>query len=294
MATNKVSVIIPTFKRNQPLHNAIACLCEQTYKNIEVIVVNDCSLPEWVEIVNNITSPFIDKLDIKVIHNESSLGSAGARDVAIANCSGEYVTFLDDDDLYLPEKIESQLECMIKNAADFGVTDLEQYDENGKFVEKRTRDYIKSTDNEQLLKYHYLYHITCTNTIMFKKTYLDEIGGFKCADMGDEFFLIEKAILGGGKFCYDNSCFVRTCVHSKLSGVSSGLSKINGEKKLFEHKKANFYRFTKKEIRSIRVRYKMVIAYAYFRMRKLFKMFGYMACAAFISPKATIRFLKSR
>lgn len=289
-----VSVVVPTYKRGERLSRALDSLKDQTYKNLEVIVVNDCTEPDWIKNVSEIVSRYENSMNVVLIHNEGKHGSAGARDEGISRAKGEYTTFLDDDDYYLPEKIESQLSAMVKHNADFSITDLEQYDENGKFIEKRDRNYIVTTENDTLFKYHYLYHLTCTNTLMFKTEYLRKIGGFNCADMGDEFYLIEKAIENGGVFCYDKSCNVHTVVHTKEFGVSSGMSKINGEKKLYSHKKENFYRFTKKEIRQIKVRYRMVMGYAYYRMRKYLPFCGYMFGAVLTSIPATIWYLKKR
>ena len=289
-----VSVVIATYKRDQQLNRALSSLVTQTYKYFEVIVVNDCTEPEWISKVEDIVSRYRNALHIVLLHNSGEHGSAAARDAGIDAASGLYITFLDDDDYYLPEKIETQLGAMVESNADFSITDLEQYDEHGKFVEKRDRSYIESTENSDLFKYHYLYHLTCTNTLMFKSEYLREIGGFHCADMGDEFYLIEKAILGGGTFCYDPHCYVHTVIHQKEFGVSNGMNKINGEKRLFLHKKEHFDRFTKKEIRQIKVRYKMVIAYAYYRMKKYFYCLAYILQAAFISPFSTIRYIKKR
>ena len=285
-----VSVIIPTYKREMPLVRAIESLEKQTHKNLEVIVINDCTEQEWIDKVSKMT----EGRNCKLVHNSGKHGSAAARDLGISLVNGEYVTFLDDDDYYLPEKVESQLRCMMENGADFSTTDLEQYDENGRFIEKRDRSYIKSDSKEDLLKYHYLYHITCTNTLMFKTEYLRKIGGFDCADMGDEFFLIEKAIENGGRFCYDKNCFVHTVIHTKQFGVSSGIGKIAGEKQLYLHKKEKFDRFTKKEIRQITVRYQMVLAYAYFRMKKVLPFFLHMSRALLTSVPMTIGYLKKR
>ena len=289
-----VSVIIPTYKRGDVLLRALDSIKDQTYKNLEVVVVNDCVEQEWIDKVTEMVEPYLESINLVLVHNQDKHGSAGARDAGIKVAKGTYVTFLDDDDYYLPEKIESQLSVMLEADADFSITDLEQYNEEGKFVEKRERSYIVSTDNESLFKYHYLYHMTCTDTLMFKKDYLEKIGGFNCADMGDEFYLIEKAIENGGKFCYDRHCYVRTVIHTKEFGVSNGMSKINGEKALYLHKKEKFSRFTKKEIKQITVRYKMVLAYAYYRMKKLLPFCGYMLQAVFTSLPMTVRYLKKR
>ena len=128
-----VSVIVPTYKRDAALIRALNSLKEQTYKNIEVIVVNDCTEDGWIERVSEIVNDFADIMNVVLIHNKEKHGSAAARDVGIVRAAGAYITFLDDDDYYMPRKVESQLYSMLDSNADFSTTDLEQYDENGKF-----------------------------------------------------------------------------------------------------------------------------------------------------------------
>ncbi len=294
MSANLVSVIVPTFKREESLLRALNSLGNQTYKNFEIIIVNDCIESVWVDKVTRIVEGCKASLNVVLIHNNGAHGSAAARDVGIGVAKGEYITFLDDDDYYLPQKIESQLSLMLATNSDFSTTDLEQYDENGNFLEKRDRAYIDDMQTDALFKYHYLYHLTCTNTLMFKTAYLRKIGGFNCVSMGDEFYLMEKAIEEGGKFCYDNHCYVQTVVHRREASVSTGKGKIAGEKQLYMHKKKNFSRFTKKEQKQIKVRYKMVIAYAYLRMKRYIACATYMFQAVVISLPKTIKYLKKR
>ena len=154
-----VSVIVPTYKRDSSLVRALESLENQTYKNIEVVVVNDCVEETWKEYVENTIQKFIDNgiLKIVFIQNQVNLGSAKTRNVGIENASGKYITFLDDDDVYLPDKILNQVTKMQEQDADYSVTNLEQYDEDtNKFIEKRTRDYIDENQLDKLLVWHYM------------------------------------------------------------------------------------------------------------------------------------------
>ena len=253
-----VSVIVPTYKRDSSLVRALESLENQTYKNIEVVVVNDCVEEAWKEYVENTIQKFIDNgiLKIVFIQNQVNLGSAKTRNVGIEYASGKYITFLDDDDVYLPDKILNQVTKMQEQDADYSVTNLEQYDEDtNKFIEKRTRDYIDENQLDKLLVWHYMYHITCTDTFMFKKTYLLQIGSFSSIDVGDEFYLMEKAILGNGKFLYVNDCSVKTYIHRSTNGVSSGIGKIKGENELYAYKKQKFNEFKKSSIHYIKTRH---------------------------------------
>lgn len=106
-----VSVIITTYKRPvEVLKRALKSVLAQTYKNFEVFVVNDC--PEDVqgcEAIKKMIDDFDDKR-ILYIQNEKNSGACVARNNGIAHAKGKYVSFLDDDDEWLPEKIEKQVE----------------------------------------------------------------------------------------------------------------------------------------------------------------------------------------
>src|SRR6056297_3803158 len=101
---NKVSIIIPTYNRKKLLKNAIQSVLKQTYKNLEIVIVDDGSSDGTQNLIDNINNN-----KIKYIRNEKSVGGSQARNIGINNSTGKYITFLDDDDEYLPEKIEKQV-----------------------------------------------------------------------------------------------------------------------------------------------------------------------------------------
>lgn len=111
-----VSVVIPTYKRNDTLLRAIDSVYSQTYKNLEVIVVDDNA--EFPEIREANEKNLIKYPNVVLIKNEKNLGGGLSRNAGIKVASGEYIAFLDDDDEYLPEKIEKQLDLMIEKKSD--------------------------------------------------------------------------------------------------------------------------------------------------------------------------------
>lgn len=100
-----VSVIIPTYNRAKFISDAIQSVITQTYRNIEIIVVDDGS----TDGTKDVLSPFMDK--IRYYHTEN-MGPAHARNVGMKAASGKYIAFLDSDDLYLPGKLELQVAFM--------------------------------------------------------------------------------------------------------------------------------------------------------------------------------------
>src|SRR5215475_9891332 len=106
----KVSVIIPTHNRAEFLQSAITSVLNQTFQDFEIIIIDDASNDHTREVIANFSD-----VRIKVRHNQVSKGAAGARNIAIMNSSGEYVAFLDDDDEWLPEKLQIQT-CLLDNS----------------------------------------------------------------------------------------------------------------------------------------------------------------------------------
>ncbi len=290
-----VSVIVATYKRDEILLRALSSLATQTYKNFEIILVDDNANNDWNSRVSEVVKKFkseYPEIALKYIVNKANQGSAKTRNIGLYASTGEFITFLDDDDIYLPENIEKQIENMLSTNADFGITDLDMFYDDESLCEKRTRDFIKSTEKEDLIKYHLMHHLAGTDTMIFKKDYLLKIGGFDPIDVGDEFYLMFKAIENDGKFTYLKGCFVKAYVHKGEGGLSSGDGKIDGENRLHEFKKKYFDRLSKNEIKYIVTRHYSVIAFAELR-RKHFPAFFQNAIKAFFtSPINCLKILK--
>ena len=290
-----VSVVVATYRRDKAVEKALQSLAKQTYSNYEIVLVDDNANDEWNQKIGTIVEAFRKAHpDIKLnyIVNSPNKGSAVTRNIGIHAAVGTYVTFLDDDDVYLPEKIANQVACMEEKGADYCVTNLDLYYDDEVFCERRTRNYIESTDYASLLRYHMLHHLTGTDTMMFRREYLLKIGGFDPIDVGDEFYLMLKAIEGKGVFAYLDSSDVKAYVHRGEGGLSSGAGKIDGENRLFEFKKKYFHLLTKDDIRFIKVRHYAVIAFAEIR-RKGYGAFVKNAAMAFVtSPVDCLKLLR--
>ena len=293
-----VSVIVPTYRRSGPLNRALTSLAEQTYRNIEVIVINDNVDESWTAQVQGMIDQILDShpsLRVRHIVNQVNQGSAETRNIGIRAAAGEYITFLDDDDIYLSDKIERQLGDMLAVNADYGITDLRIYNAREKLVDVRRRTYIREEDTASLLRYHMMYHMTGTDTLMFRKAYLEKIGMFPPIDMGDEFYLMEQAILHGGVLCYSSHCRVKAYTHGEpQEGISLSESKIIGENALYDAKKKYFPQFSRADVRYIRVRHHVVIAFAQFRRKYWRSFLKHGLLAVMISPVWATRILLTR
>lgn len=287
-----VSIIVATYRRDTDLEKALESLANQSYPNIEVILVDDNADVEWNTKVSEIVTAVKDRfpyIALNYIVNTQNQGSAKTRNIGIEAAKGEYITFLDDDDIYLPDKVALQVEFMESGKHDYSITDLILYNENGKEIDKRIRTYIKDTSTASLRTYHLKHHMTGTDTMMFRKGYLTQIGGFAPIDVGDEFYLMQRAIEGGGKFGYLPGCEVKAYVHTGEGGLSSGDGKIKGENTLYEYKKQYFGELEPKAVRYIKMRHYAVLAFAEIRRKRIFA-FGVNAAKSFFcAPVACLK-----
>lgn len=106
----KVSVIIPTYKRARLLGNAIRSILSQSYKNFEVIVVDD----DIDELSGKVVVDNFNDNRLRYLVNSRKKGANGARNTGIIAASGEYLAFLDDDDEWLSDKLLLQLNLMLE------------------------------------------------------------------------------------------------------------------------------------------------------------------------------------
>ena len=183
----------------------------------------------------------------------------------------------------MPGKVEKQLKFMLSNDCDLSFSNMIMYRLDGKVCDFRDHKGISSYDNETLLRYHLTKNLSGTPSFMFKADKLKEIGGFKDAKMGQDFFLMLISIESGLKIRYFDSCDVKVYKHND-GGISQGKNKIDGENMLYEFKKQYFDRLSKKEIRYVKFRHNMVMSVAYKRNHMYNKMIKSMLYALVSSP----------
>lgn len=115
-STPLVSVVIPTYKRSEMLPRAIASVLNQTYKNIQVVVVDDNNPDtEWRAETSKLMEQYSnDKRILYICHEKNQNGSV-ARNTGMKSATGDIVCFLDDDDWFLPTKIELQVQYLLEH-----------------------------------------------------------------------------------------------------------------------------------------------------------------------------------
>ena len=121
-----VSIIMPSWACAEFVGESIQSVRSQTYQNWELLVQDDCSTDNTWEMVR----PYAEADPrIKYACNEHNSGAAVTRNKALRRASGRWIAFLDSDDLWLPEKLERQLEFMVKNGYAFSYTCYQEINE---------------------------------------------------------------------------------------------------------------------------------------------------------------------
>jgi len=124
----KVSIITPLHNSGAFISETIDSVLAQTYTHWEMLIVDDSSVDDGPDLVRD-----YQKMDdrIKLLHNNKKSGPAITRNKAIEAASGRYIAFLDSDDLWLPRKLELQVDFMMKNNYSFTFTGYEKITESG-------------------------------------------------------------------------------------------------------------------------------------------------------------------
>ncbi|WPR72273.1 glycosyltransferase family 2 protein [Flavobacterium sp. NG2] len=132
--SNLVSIIIPTFNSEKFITEAIESVQNQTFTNWEIILVDDASTDSTVEIINKIINT-----DSRIhLHQlEANSGTGVARNKALSYAKGRYIAFLDADDLWLPEKLQKQLDFLVQKRIPFTFSSYDCIDEEGNSLLKR-------------------------------------------------------------------------------------------------------------------------------------------------------------
>lgn len=280
-----VSIIVPTYKRADRLAKALNSIFDQSYKNLEIIVVNDNELDsEWDKETKKVLLGCEDSR-LRIVHTAGRTGGGHARNFACRQAEGDYLAFLDDDDEFLPDKVETQLDFLLDHNLDMCWQDVSWYDEAGKLVEHRRLNHCSDFSTQGLLRAHLLTPISPTSIYMLKKTLFDKTRGFGEVATGQDWWLMLRCIETGAHIGYMPEVHVRQYLHSG-ERLSLGNNKVEGE--LARHKVVQSYypQLDKKDISYIEFRHNAVLAFAMKRSRRYVDAVSYAFKAFFASPVA--------
>ena len=166
-----VSVVIPTRNRASLLSRAIASVQRQTYRDLEIIVVDDASDNEISELVASFDDP-----RIRSFRHELNRGASAARNTGIEHALGEYIAFLDDDDEWLPTKLAKQVRLIQEAPPEVGLVYcwMDHFDPQGRLVYK-THPTLRGYVFGQVLDRP---RLGGCPTLLVRRRVFDSVGGF--------------------------------------------------------------------------------------------------------------------
>ena len=135
MNNELVSIIMPSYNTGKYIGESIKSVQSQTYKNWELIIVDDCSTDNTDVVVEE----FLNDNRIYYLKNDVNSGAAVSRNRALRAARGKWIAFLDSDDLWKPEKLNNQIRFMKRNNVYFSYTCYDEINENG----EKTGVYVK-------------------------------------------------------------------------------------------------------------------------------------------------------
>lgn len=162
----RVSVIIPVYNAAKFISEALESVFAQTYKNIEIVLVDDQSKDNSADIIKEYMK---NHHNIIYYLQPINQGAGAARNKALELAAGEYVAFLDSDDIWMPTKIERQINLMKEKNSPFSYAAIEMIDEDGKLIKPKRS--IKETCD-----YKYLLHntIIATSSVVINRNILGD------------------------------------------------------------------------------------------------------------------------
>lgn len=221
-----ISIVIPVYNGSNFMADAIDSALSQTYKNIEIIVVNDGSTDGGK--TEEIALSYGDKIRY---YSKENGGVSSAVNLAIQNMKGEWLTWLSHDDMYKPQKLKNQVRFLNQLLEDKQVEDikdiciygaLERVNAGGKFLSKKSINVPPQMTPIDSLIFNIKSYSIGGCTVLMSKAILDEVGGFdeniRTVSDADLWF---RMMLAGHNFFYSDEVIVMSRQHKQQVGNRS-------------------------------------------------------------------------
>ncbi|WP_295067290.1 glycosyltransferase family 2 protein [Ruminococcus sp.] len=278
-----VSIIMPTYKRSEKLIRAIKSVLDQTYTNLELLLVNDNEPDdEFTQDLKKRVKQFENDSRFRLIIQKKHINGAVARNVGIKQAKGEYVAFLDDDDWWEKEKLERQVESLSKLPNDWGGVSCKYrfFDSNKKVIGK-TEKYNDGNIYRDVL---FLLSDVATGTLCLRHEALDKTGYF------DEKLYRHQDLQLIIEFTYHYKLkevdeFLHCCDVSDAQNRPDGYKLIQHKKRFFYSIRSILKKMDKKDVECAYALHKYEIGYVFLKNGDYKKGIHY-CLAVFSSPRA--------
>lgn len=170
MNSNKISIITATYNSLPYVRETYECIMKQTHTNWEWLVTDDCSVDGTYEYLSGLANSN-DK--IKLFRNQLNSGAAVSRNNSIKHSTGQFIAFIDSDDLWFHQKLELQLSSMIKDSLNFTFTAYEIIDGESQSLHKIVdAKQSRPVNYQDMLKKHAT--LGCS-TVMLRKNAFEDL-----------------------------------------------------------------------------------------------------------------------
>jgi glycosyltransferase involved in cell wall biosynthesis len=202
-----VSVVIPTYNSALFLPQSIESVLQQTYGNFEVIVIDDGSTDNTEEVLSGY------KGAIRYMKKKNG-GPSAARNLGIAEAKGEFIAFQDSDDLWLPEKLQLQMEYLT-NHPEIAVlyTDLIQFNQQG-LVSASLEERYGTLPSGYIFEELLVNHAVTLSTVIVRRSCIDEVGVFDESLIGAEDYNFYLRLARKFQFAFINQALVHKRLHT--------------------------------------------------------------------------------
>lgn len=216
-----VSVIMPIYNAEKYLAQALDSVFAQTYRRIEVVLVDDCSKDRSAEIIAE-----QQRLHPEIVYfrQAKNMGAGAARNKALELAKGQYAAFLDSDDIWMPDKISRQIELMKRKNTPFSYTAIEMMNDKGETTKGKRK--IRETCD-----YKYLLHntIIATSSVVVDR---NVVGDFRMPLRrgGQDYATWLMLMRGGTVACGINEALVKY----RVADSSLSSNKLKSIKQVWE------------------------------------------------------------
>lgn len=171
-----ISIIVPTYNRQNLIVCSIESILNQTYKNIEIIIINDGSTDGTKDVLKKIKDS-----RVRVFNNENNQGASASRNIGVNKAIGSFIAFQDSDDIWYQEKLEIQYKKLITSGADAVSCSFYRKDTKGiESLVPNTKIIDKITENNNIINLKQILrsNLISTQTLLIKKEVFKTLKGF--------------------------------------------------------------------------------------------------------------------
>ena len=276
-----VSIIIPTYNRSNFLRRAIISVLNQSYQNVEVIVVDDNGIGLQQEATKSIIKDF---KNVKLVAYSTNMGACFARNQGAEVANGEFLMFLDDDDYYFEHKVLKQIDFMLENDLEACLCAMKRLDalENEIFS---IENFPRGTD----LKSFILDGNSFTSMLAIKKDLFLQLGGFTPINRFQDKLFLMKLFENNVKVGLMNEQILVLNEHEEDRISTENIFNVSDAiRQIYIYEKQFFCLFSEKEQQFLKNRYYFKLASIRINGTFLQKMKG--VCFLFLSGRKNFNF----